>query len=89
MAIQVTTVVRSHESVGTILLHAGRALVTFAPDAAQARIALGTDADTISNSDASFSFTPNPDGCADDFVADATRIIRRALVSIMSAGFLW
>jgi hypothetical protein len=78
--VEVHSAVRGNQRVRAVLLVVGGAFLAWSLDPAETRVALGADADPVSDLDPSFGLAPHPDGGADDFVADAARVIRRALV---------
>jgi hypothetical protein len=75
----VHAVVRAHELVRTVILpaHGAFGAVT---EAADAGVALGADADAVTDFDSTDGFGAYADSCANDFVADAAGVEGWALV---------
>lgn len=68
---------------GTVGLGIGRAFLTVALPA-QARLTLGTDADTIADLDAALGLGSDTDCNADDFMADTAGVLGWALCRFVS-----
>lgn len=75
---EVLVIVGLDNSGGAVVFFSSGAFLAI-PEAAQAGVALGPDADAISNSNITFGLRANPGGNTNDFMANDTWVIGRSL----------